>query len=463
MTKKRAGESWLNKWTILAAIIVALVGGWLALGPASGTPVEMIRPVRGPIAQYVDEQGKTRLPRTYEITMPLDGRIEAITLEPGDAVQKGEMVARLVQSDLQNELDEAEAAVQRLDASIAENADTTVEDTSKTQASHFVESMKATVEAAKSRMVAGKSRLDYAIAYLGRITPLIPSGARTEDDLDQAQVRKVEADTDYQQDVLIYQAMKSIDAATMLLPTLVQQYIDRKDLTVAVLRQEKLEAEARLRQAKTNVERGTMTSPIDGIVLERSIVNEQRLAAGASLLEIGDLHELEVEADLLSQDAVNLHAGSRALIYGAAVGRSPEDGLEGVVERIRPAGFTKRSSLGVDQQRVKVIIRFRSGELEKVAADRTLGVEYRVQVRAIEDEKDDALTIPRACLFRAADGSWQVMAVRDGVAKLLEVEVGLINDRLAEITANLKPDDLVILAPESSLHDGDRVREVSRK
>ncbi|MCC9607173.1 HlyD family secretion protein [Blastopirellula sp. JC732] len=461
MTKTRSGESWINKWSILTAVILALVGVWLAFGRTAGKPVETVRPSHGPIAQYVDEQGKTRLPRTYDITMPLEGRIEAITLEPGDAVKKGETVARLVQSDLQNDLDEAQAAVQRLTASIAENADTTVEDTSKTQASHFVESMKATVEAAKSRMVAGQSRVDYANTFLGRVESLIPSRAKTEDELDQAQLRKVEAETDYQQDVLIFQAMKSIDAATMLLPTLVQQYIDRKDLTIAVLKQEKAEAEARLRQAKTNLERGTMTSPIDGVVLEREIVDEQQLSAGAALLSIGDLRELEVEADLLSQDAVNLRAGSRALIYGAAVGRTPEDGLEGVIERIRPAGFTKRSSLGVDQQRVKVIVRLRSGELEKVASDRTLGVDYRVQVRAIEQEKSDALTIPRACLFRAADGSWQVMAVRDGVARLVRVDVGLINDRLAEITANLGADEMVILAPESSLHDGDRVRAIN--
>ncbi|UUO06287.1 HlyD family efflux transporter periplasmic adaptor subunit [Blastopirellula sp. J2-11] len=462
MKKNRSGSSWINKWSITVVVILAIIGGWLALGQSSGVPVETIRPLRGPIAQYVDEQGKTRLPRTYEITMPLAGRIEAIALEPGDPVKKGETVARLVQSDLQNELDQAKAAVERLTASIAENADTTVEDTSKTQASHFVESMKSTVEAAKSRMVAGKSRLDYAITFLGRVQTLIPSGAKTEDELDRAQLRKVEADTDYQQDILIFQAMKSIDAATLLLPTLVQQYIDRKDLTIAVLKQEKLEAEARLRQAQTNVQRGTMISPIDGVVLERSIVNEQQLAAGTQLLTIGNLHELEVEADLLSQDAVNLHHGSRALIYGAAVGRAPENGLEGVVERIRPAGFTKRSSLGVDQQRVKVIVRLRSGELEKIAVDRTLGVDYRVQVRAIEEEKEDALTIPRACLFRAADGSWQVMAVRDDVARLVRVEVGLINDRFAEITANLKPEDLVILAPDSSLHDGDAVRAIEQ-
>ncbi|MFI4874480.1 MAG: biotin/lipoyl-binding protein, partial [Blastopirellula sp. JB062] len=260
MKKNRSGASLINKWTLLTVVGLALLGVWLTLGGTSGAPVEVTRPRRGPIAQYVDEQGKTRLPRVYEITMPLAGRIEAIQLEPGDQVAKGETVARLVQSDLRNELDEAEAAVDRLAASIAENADATVEETSKTQASHFVESMKSTVEAAKARMVAGKSRVDYAISFLTRVQSLIASGAKTEDELDRAQLRKVEADTDYQQDVLIFQAMKSIDAATLLLPTLVQQYIDRKDLTIAVLKQEKLEAEARLRQAKTNLQRGTMTS-----------------------------------------------------------------------------------------------------------------------------------------------------------------------------------------------------------
>src|SRR5262249_36852567 len=158
------------------------------------------------------------------------------------------------------------------------------------------------------------------------------------------------ASVDYQQDQLVLSAMKSLQAATLLLPRVVEQFIGRKDLTGAVLEKEKTQTEANLKQVMSNQQRGIMASPIAGVVLERFQDNERQVNAGTILLTIGRLDELEVEAAILSQDVIKVQVDDRVDLYGPAIGGSDEV-AHGKVSRIYPAGFTKVSSLGVEQQR----------------------------------------------------------------------------------------------------------------
>jgi HlyD family secretion protein len=219
------------------------------------------------------------------------------------------------------------------------------------------------------------------------------------------------------------------------------------------------EAMVRLEQAELNRSRGTMTSPVDGVVLNRLVTSEGHLPAGTKLLEIGRLEELEVEADVLSVDVVGVKPGHQVEIYGPAIGTPA---ARGTVARIFPAGFSKVSSLGVEQQRVKVVVRFNANELERLRRERNLGVSYRVRVKIETAEKPDALAVPRSALFRGPYGVWQLYAVRRGHAEIAEIRVGILNDDLAEVTEGLAEGDLVIPFPDSNLTDGQRVNPVIR-
>ena len=446
-------------WLIIGITLFALVLVYALLGGFSqGVAVEARQAKMDAIRQFVDEQAKTRLPQTYLITMPITGRIEAVPLVEGTRVKKEQIVAQIVPRDLELSVAQAKAAVQRLDASILENADVNVEKTAYEQALQFVKSTAAAVLAAAERVTAGKAKLAYADRDLGRVRQLAATGARTQDDLEQATLAQIQSDVDYKQDQLVHAAMVAMGAATDLMPRMVQQYITRKSLTGAVLKEEKAEAEARLQQTLQEKQRGTMHSPVDGVVLDRLISNERYLTAGTTLLEIGRLEDLEVEADILSLDVVATKPGDPVEIYGPAIGRSS---AKGTVARIYPAGFTKVSSLGVEQQRVKVIVRFAEGELDRLIKGQRLGVGYRVRVRIFTADRTKALLIPRSAVFRAADNTWQVFVVRDGVATLQSVKVDLMNDEQVEITEGLSEGEPVILAPESSLTDGTRVKIVN--
>jgi HlyD family secretion protein len=169
------------------------------------------------------------------------------------------------------------------------------------------------------------------------------------------------------------------------------------------------------------------------------------------------LSDLEVEVDVLSQDATRIQTGARAQVYGLTSGSAGPEGVQGTVDRVYPQAFTKISSLGVEQQRVKVIVQL-PDEVMPALQQLHVGAEYRVRVRIFTNEQSDALIIPRSALFRNDDGLWQVFVVRDGKARLQEVDVGLMNDEQVELTGGLNDDEQVILAPDNTLQDGIRVK-----
>ena len=384
--------------------------------------------------------------------------VDAAARGEGPRVEEGQVVAQLVPVDLKLKVEQAQAAVDRLKASLAENANVDVEQTAHKQAGFFLDSMLETVKAALARVDSGEARKRYAKSNLERVEQLHRSKTRTAEDLDQAELRYVESDVDFKQDQFVYAATVAIKEATRLMPEMVTQYISRKELAGDVLSQQKLEAEARLREVLQEQERGTMRSPVKGVVLERFVSNERFLSAGTSLLEIGRLEDIEIEADVLSLDVVEVEVGDEVTIYGPAVGRPT---AKGKVVKIYPAGFTKVSSLGVEQQRVKVIIKIDAQDHQRLLEERHLEVGYRVRVKIATAENPEALVVPRSAIFRAADGNWQLYVVRGGRAVLQTVTVGLINDDKVEITKGLTAGERVVKAPESSLADGARVKDRS--
>jgi HlyD family secretion protein len=188
----------------------------------------------------------------------------------------------------------------------------------------------------------------------------------------------------------------------------------------------------------------TVRSPIDGVVLRRLRESEGTVPAGEPLVEIGDTSRIEIVSDLLSADAVRVQDGGRVLVerWGGSTT------LEGRVRRVEPSGFTKLSALGVEEQRVNVIIDFADPE-----ASRQLGDGYRVEVRIVTWETDNALKIPTSSLFKTGD-DWSVFTVVDGHAALRRVEIGQRNSLEAEVLSGLQESDKVIVHPSDEVEDG---------
>lgn len=451
----------MSRWIWIGgiAVVITAVVIYSAL-QATRVPVQTAEVGTGEIEVFIDERGKTRLPKIYEITMPFHGRIEEVSLDVGDQISAQQPLAHVSREDLASEVAQAQAVVDRLDAAIAQNDDTRLEKDALEQSRRFVESMAFTEEAAIERVEASRFRMNYTETILGRLQKLLDDNATSEDNVDAAQLRFDEARKGFTQDNLVYRATSAIRSATDMLPNMVQTYIDKKSLSRAVLEKQRNEAAAQLNDALTRQRRGIMPSPVDGVVLERDFFAEQFLNAGTRLMMIGNMNELEVETDILSQDVVRIRPGDRVEIYGPATGTEAGEGFSGEVKRVHPAGFSKLSTLGVEQQRVKVVISISDVDRTRLL-DEGLGVDYRVRVRIFTDQKSDAIVVPRIALFRSPEGQWQTFVIRRGRLRLANVEVGLINERSAEILGGVEKGERVVVAPESRFQDGMRVRDVS--
>ncbi len=443
-------------WLMLIVVGLAVVASASVVFErlSGGVPVELAAAEIGLVREYVEEPAKTRLPRTHLISMPYEGRIQPVELEEGAEVVEGQVVARIVPEDLAIRVAEANAAVERLEASIQESEDTRMEETALRQSLKILESMDQTVEAAEEQVTAARAKLEYANKDFGRIQALV-NRATTQKELNQAERDQVQAEVEYRQSQLIWRSAQALHAAAALTPPLIRQYIERKQLKVAVLAKERAEASARLEQAMLNQKRGTMTSPVSGVVLHREVESERLLPAGSVLLEIGRLDDMEVEAEVLTQEAVRIAEGQPVEMLGPTVGSID---ARGTVRKTFPSGFTKVSSLGVEQQRVKVIIEFDSESLTRLRSQRRIGVGYRLRVRIITDEQPRALRIPRSAAFRGIDGAWTAFVVRGSRAHLQKIEIGLSNDEWIEVRHGLAEGDRVIPAPEADLVEGAKVR-----
>ena len=378
-----------------------LVGALLAVGFwPSAAPVDLAAAEKGPLRVTVDEEGETRVRDRFVVSAPVAGRVLRIELEPGDPVRRHETVVATF----------LPAAPVPLDARSRAEAE-------------------AAVAAASAALGSARAERERTEAALGL--------ARSE--LDRH--RQLAA-----QRIVSRQALEAKQAEARA----AEEARRAAEFAVASATHQRDMAQARLLPAgATGAARPfAIRSPIDGVVLRRLRESEAVVPAGEPLLELGDPQRLEIVSDLLSTDAVKVKPGCAVRLEQWG-GDHP---IRARVRRVEPAGFMKVSALGVEEQRVDVVMDFE----DPLEAWSALGDGYRVEVRIVVWETDGALKVPTSSLFRRGD-EWAVFAVDDGRAELRAVEVGRRNGSFAEIVSGLREGDPVVLHPSDTLRDGSRV------
>jgi len=388
----------LNIRTAAGLIAVATLLA-VALWPRP-TIVDLATTTRGPLLVTVDEEGVTRVRDRFVVSSPVAGRVLRIEFDPGDPVKRGQSVA-VVRAEAPSLLDERARA----------------------EAEAAVESARAALGRARAEEQRARATVAQLHRDLSRVRELAASDVVSAQELDRHEAEWRAAD-------------ESVNAATF---------------AVQAATSDLRRAEARLIPTSTQP-RGrvvTVDSPADGVVLKRIRESESMVPAGEPLLEIGDFTRLEIVADLLSTDAVRVQPAARAMIeqWGG------DQQLHATVRRIEPSGFTKISALGVEEQRVNVILDF----ADTSAACAALGDGYRVEVRIVVWEGRDVVKVSTSALFRAGQ-QWAVYRVVEGRAQRTPVEVGHQTGQEAEIATGLSAGDRVIVHPVDALKHGARVR-----
>lgn len=383
-------------WLVILASVAAAIA--IAFRPQP-VLVDTTVVARGALQVTVDEDGRTRIRERYVVSAPLNGRLQRLTLDPGDTVTRDETVVATIEPVDPSLLDERTLAETRARVSAAE----------------------ASVNRAASLVERAKVTLDRAESELGRIHRLADENAASPDEVEAAQLAFRAAGRDHQA------AIFSREIADF----------ERELAQAAQIRSGgKPDGDA-------SAEYLVIKAPISGDVLRVFEENSRVVTPGTPLLEIGDASDLELEIDVLSSDGVRIRPGQDVLIdhWGG------EQLLRGSVRLIEPSAFTKISALGVEEQRVNVIVDLTDPSEQR----RGLGDAFRIEAHIVIWQAEDILTIPTSALFRSGD-DWSVFAVQDGTAQQITVEPGHRNPLEVQIVAGLNEGDEIVLYP------GDRIR-----
>lgn len=387
-----------NIFIILTALVAIALLVWAFMPRA--TEVELASVTRGRFERAVQADGKTRLRQRYMVSTPLAGRVARLTLQEGDTVQKGALLATLtptapafLDARTENELRARAGAMAA----------------SSRRASVGVERAKAALDQANNQLLRSET-----LAQQGFVSP-------NQNETERLNVRLREKELE---------SAKQDEQAT---------------------RYEHEQALAALRQyaqpVNTNPTRAwEVRAPVSGKVLKVVQQSEGTLPAGAHLLELGDPANLEVVVDILTSDAAQVASGMPVQMNaGAAI-------FEGRVRLVEPAAFTKVSALGVEEQRVNVVIDITSPPQKWT----TLGDGFRVDVRILVQTVADAVKVPVSALYPLANQSG-VFAVEGGRARQKQVDIAARNGVEGWVNKGLEPGTQVIVYPPTTLKEGARV------
>ncbi len=391
----------LTLWTLLAAALVA--GLVFSLRPRP-VPVDLIAAAFGPLIVTVDEEGETRIKDVFVVSAPIVGRARRIDLEEGDDVVAGETEV---------------AWIEPIDPAFLDLR-------SEAQAEAALAAAEAARRLAAAEVERAKAELDFAKAELERAEILVKQKHVSERALDNA-LRDQRTKT---------AALASARAALRM-----------RESEVEKARSELVSPAQVMRDAR-DCECVTIKAPVSGKVLRILHESEGVVRAGDPLLEIGDPRDLEVVSDLLSEDAVKVRPGQRVILEQWGGGHD----LEGRVQRIEPFGFTKTSALGIEEQRVNVIVDF-TGDPERRAS---LGHGFRVELRIVLWEGADVLKVPLTALFRDGE-NWALFVSEASRARKRRVEIGQRNGLEAEVLAGLEAGELVVVHPGDQVAEGVRI------
>lgn len=387
---------WLG-WALAAIVVIGV--GWMIFAPEP-VAVELAETMRGALEVTVDQEGEVRVHDRYVIAAPVAGKLIRVALRAGDAVQPGQVVASLEPVPLDARA--RQEALARVDAARA-----------LVREARFQVTRAAALLAQRSRERERMEKLrEERFVSAEAVDKVRTDEAAAEAELDAARAREAAA----------RQEERGAEAALLAMPA-----VDGRRSRLVEL-----------------------AAPVAGRVLRVLEESERTLAARTPLMVIGDPSRFEIVADVLSTDAVKISPGAPARLEEWGGDRS----LRARVRVVEPYAFTKVSALGIEEQRVNVV-------LDPVDPLGPLGDGYRVEVRMVIWSAPDVLKVPASALFRRGD-AWAVFVAEEGRARIRTVKIGQRNPFEAQVLEGLAAGARVVKYPGNQLEDGTRVRAVAR-
>ena len=431
-------------------IVVALV--W-AFQP-SPILVDSATVERGDVVVTVDAEGKTRVRTRYVVAAPVAGRVQRIDLDPGDAVAEGDVVARIDPLPLTSQVKEAQGRLEEYRAERQGVETLRHKPAEILQAQARIRAAEADRREAMAKVGESEASLAQARRDRERFERLEAAGAVSRQRLESAQLEedtKAKAVEAARQEA--ERTLAEVEAARENLQQLQAEQSD-PDYLLAVYDARITSVEAELANLVDEANRTEIYSPEEGLVLRVLQVSERFVEAGEPLIEVGNLGDMEIVVDVLSEDAVKIRPGAEMWVenWGGS------DTLMAEVRRVEPSAFTETSALGVEEQRVNAIANF-------LEVPEGLGDGYRLDARIVVGRTSDALKVPLNAVFRCASDratersqDWCVFVMQDGKAQLRRVTLGGRSRFEVAVLDGLAEGERTILHPSENIVDGKSVR-----
>lgn len=420
---------------------------WLAVlllaGCAPPPEMRVVSPHRGEIVESFTEKAETRLSQEYPVQVPVSGHIGRVTLKPGDSVRRGQVLAQFDRFDQRSALLQAQAHVNEAEQDLSLLGNVGVERQAAAEASAQLGALRQRQGALQAQLREAEARWQQARADVKRWRGMLQKDLMPQRDFDQVQLSER---TTYEQvrrlrQELLAQGQDQAAAGSRL--ARLREEESRRLSQAPVLQQRVLQAQQEQARAEHALGRAEIRSPIDGVVLKRYEEGPRDLTAGSPLLLLGNLRDLEVVCQVLTADAVRVSKGTSVHLEAAT------KVWKGRVTRVEPAGFTKLSSLGIEQQRVNVVIGLEGGGL---------GVGYQLQAKFLVRSRANVLLIDRFSALQSAEGGKLVWKVEGDRLHSQPIEVGLASETQLEVVKGLSESDRIVAVPDATMVEGMKVR-----
>ena len=390
-------------WSLISLVVMA--GLVYAMWPRP-VIVDLDMISKGPLAVVIRDEGETRVHDIYNLSAPVTGRLRRIDLEVGDDVIISETIV---------------AEIEPIDPDF-------LDPRSEAQAKADIQTAQSARDYAQAQVSEAQAELEFALSELTRMRDLIQKESVSQREMDNAEraykTRRAALATAQASLQMRNYELERVEAA-LLSPTTTQELHGVCECL-------------------------NIVAPISGKVLKILHKSEGVITAGTPLIEIGNPNQLEIFVELLSSDAVQVEVGQT--VYVSNWGG--EEQLQGVVSRIEPIGFTKVSALGIEEQRVNVIIDFTSPLQQR----RRLGHGYQVDVEVVLWESNSVLKVPLTALFRDQQQQWSVFVEQQGQARKRQLQLGYMNSLNAEVLQGLAEGEVIVLHPNEKIREGVKIK-----
>ncbi|SFQ02813.1 HlyD family secretion protein [Tranquillimonas alkanivorans] len=389
-------------WALFALVLIGIAVAAAVLLRPRPVLVDLGRAETGSLAVTVEEEAHTRIRNLFTVSAPVSGRVLRTPVRVGDTVAEGETVL----------------------ATILPTPSGLVDERTRSELLAALTAADAATDLARHEIGGREAEVRFAESELERKQSLSGRNVLSREALEEAETR-------------VRTAQHALEAA---------------QAELEVRRSRRTEIAARLEEPSGSEQpdrKVHVKAPVSGEVLRILQESESIVPAGAPLVEVGDLGDLEVVADLLSTDAVQVEVGAPARIVDW--GGAP---LDARVAEVEPIAFPKISALGIEELRARVVLDIKAAP----GTWQRLGHGYRVTAQILLWEADSVLKVPVASLFREGE-DWAVFVVQAGRAAVRKVAIGRMNEDEAQVLEGLEPGDRVVLYPSDRVTDGARLAE----